>query len=51
MKKYVTPLYEAQIVETKDIILASEIKDAGEATVGEITGKKGVFESLFTSIL
>lgn len=50
MKKYIAPSYEVQNVETNDIILASAIKDAGEGTVGDITGSKGVFESSFTSI-
>ena len=51
MKEYITPSYEAQKVETNDIILASGIKDAGEGTVGTITGKKGSFESWFIDIL
>ncbi len=51
MKKYITPTYETQIVETNDIVLTSVIKDGGEATVGNITGNKGIFESLFSNLI
>ncbi|MBQ7225200.1 MAG: hypothetical protein IJX02_01205 [Clostridia bacterium] len=51
MKKYIEPAYIVEGVETKDVILSSSIKDAGEATVGTVTGDKGIFETLFGEIL
>ena len=50
MKMYIAPLYEAEEVKTSDAIMSSAIKSAGEATVGNITGEKGIFESLFEEI-
>ena len=50
MKKYIRPSCEIEKLETTDVIMAS-IQDAGEGTVGTVTGKKGVFESAFTDIL
>ena len=51
MKKYTKPSYTVEQIETKDIVLASALQDAGEATVGNITGEKVIFSSLFTELL
>ena len=49
--KYTRPTYEMQEIEAKDIITVSstsvQIEDAGEGTVNDITGKKGVVTSFF----
>ena len=51
MKKYIQPTYKMEGVETEDVILSSiMIKDAGTATVGNITGEKGLFETDFSDI-
>ena len=50
--KYMKPTYEVELIESADVITAStDIEDAGEATVGSITGDKGIFSSWFDSIL
>lgn len=51
MEKYIKPTYEVEGIETEDIVLASKIKDAGTSTLGDVTGEKGVFESLFGDII
>lgn len=52
MKKYIEPAYEVDCLETADIILASiTIEDLGEATIGNITGKKGVATMDFNDLL
>ena len=49
MKEYVRPSCEIEKLETIDVIMAS-IQDAGEGTLGTVTGEKGVFSSTFNSI-
>ena len=51
MKKYIKPTYEMEGIETEDIVLASQIQDAGTGTVGGVTGNKGIFESLFENLI
>ncbi len=50
--KYEKPTYECELIELSDIVLTSAngIVSAGEGTVGNITGEKGVFEALFERI-
>ena len=43
MRKYEKPSYETEMLEANDIIMAS-IEDAGEATLGNITGEKAIFK-------
>lgn len=49
MKEYIKPTYEMEGVETNDVIMAS-IQDAGTDVVGGVSGKKGIFETLFEEI-
>ena len=44
--KYIKPTYEKENIESKDVITVS-IESAGEATVGKVTGEKGIFSSFF----
>ena len=51
MKKYVSPIYDLQSVETEDVMLVSPIiKDEGTSTLGNISGYKGSFSADFDSI-
>ena len=50
MKEYIKPTYEMEGIETEDVVLASRIRDAGEGTVGNISGEKGILDTLFESI-
>lgn len=50
MKKYVTPTYKTEVVLTQDIVLAS-VQDAGQGTVGNITGDKAIFSNSFENLL
>ena len=52
MKKYVMPLYEAENVNTSDVIMASMIiTDLGTSTLGTITGEKAGVATSFENLL
>ena len=49
--RYEKPFYERENIEASDVILASGgITNAGEGTLGSVSGEKGVAEFLFDSI-
>lgn len=50
MKKYITPLYQSEKIETEDIMNASAIVDAGQDEMDNVSGEKGIFETLFEKI-
>ena len=51
MRAYIKPAYKVEEIAVDDIILTSSgIVNEGEATLGEITGTKGVVEALFDAI-
>ena len=56
MKNYISPSYELENVEAKDIITASSIiEDNGEATYKDtqgntVTGNKGTFSGWFSDL-
>ena len=56
MKNYISPSYELENVEAKDIITASSIiEDNGEATYQDgqgntVTGNKGTFSGNFSDL-
>ena len=51
MKKYISPSYEMDGVETQDVMLTSPaIRDAGTDKLGSIEGNKGVFQTDFDFI-
>ena len=50
--KYTKPTYERIEIKSQDVLTASTensagIQGAGEATLNDITGKKGIVETLF----
>lgn len=48
--KYTKPTYEIKEAESKDVITLSfllEIEDAGEGSLGNINGEKGIFSSMY----
>lgn len=50
--KYTRPTYERIEIKSQDVLTASTensagIQGAGEATLNDITGKKGIVETLF----
>ena len=51
MKNYVKPTYKMEGIETEDVILASiMVRDAGTATMENITGEAGIFEVDYSNI-
>ena len=50
MKKYIKPLYQSEKIETEDIMNASQIVDAGQDEMDNISGNKGIVETLFDKI-
>ena len=51
MEKYTQPSYIVEQVEVNDIVLASSLQDAGQGTVGNITGDKAIFSNDFSAII
>ena len=48
--KYTKPAYEIKEAESKDVITLSffiGLEDAGEDTLGNINGEKGIFSSMY----
>ena len=50
MKKYISPLYQREEIETEDIMNASSIIDAGQDEMENVSGDKGIFETIFDKI-
>ena len=50
MKKYIQPLYEKESFEAEDIILTSLQVSEQEVTVGNVTGKKVMFQAAFEDL-
>lgn len=50
MRKYIEPIYQREEIETEDIMNASSITDAGNDEMGDISGDKGIFETIFDNI-
>ena len=49
--RYTKPIFEKEEIELKDVILASnKIVNAGEGTLGNISGDKGVVQTPFENI-
>ena len=50
MRKYIEPIYQSEEIETDDIMSASSITNAGNDEMGDISGDKGIFETIFDNI-
>ena len=47
MRKYIEPIYQREEIETEDIMNASSIIDAGQDEMENVSGDKGIFETIF----
>ena len=50
MRRYIEPIYQREEIETEDIMNASGITNAGNDEMGDISGDKGLFETIFDNI-